>query len=487
MAPCFVVLCMKILQLHAITNLPFSWDKPPIFAFPGAHDGFITQQEINLYNYTQFQQFNIWGFNVSCQAPNGTIYPAPTPSSRYECPNNSFYPNLETALQYQSHQLKQMLSTNLSIFPYIIFTSAQQSYVYQNIFNSPQHSDWHLTLTNAGTINCFNASYHCEYQGPSEYQYDFRQTAVQNYFINNILMSITNSSFVNGLFLDEVDNWICIWCNSWHCTPQEISDISDAIVNTLNNMFAAYKKAYGSSKVFSISLKSNLNSYSDLYWRIRGILEKYNDIAIRYYEGFQAADKFMTYFNETNYGIGGLAQQVHSYAKTLNPDFVEFAAFLIGANNQSWFSYSYGWTVNSGWYQPEYDNKLGKPLAPGNCSFDNKWYIYNDTNNIYGKVQPKCNSTDGTVIYIGVFNDYNSCFDAVKSYKYGEFGSFTWVNNAGGNYALQCFGRIGDTWNTVKQNTTVSGHLGAMLCTRSFEYCDVVLDVDNYGATLNWK
>ena len=121
----------------------------PTFAFPGAHDGFFTQNEINNYNLTKFQQLLIWGVNVTCQSINGTLYPADTSGSYYSCGNDHlFYPNTESSLKYQSKELKQIISTNTTILSYIIFDSAQQSYIYQNIFNSPSNS---------------NSSYHCEF------------------------------------------------------------------------------------------------------------------------------------------------------------------------------------------------------------------------------------------------------------------------------------------------------------------------------------
>ena len=174
----------------------------PIFAFPGAHDGFLSASEIKKYNFTAFNHFLIWGFNVSCQATNGTIYPADvtTRQSYYSCgPDNLFYPNLEQSLSYQGKIIRENISSDATILPYIIFTSAQNSYVYQHEFNSPTHSNWWLTLQNAGTIDCYNASYGCEMQGPSQYQYDLRQQAVQQYFVNDIIMSITNSSYVSGI------------------------------------------------------------------------------------------------------------------------------------------------------------------------------------------------------------------------------------------------------------------------------------------------
>ena len=221
----------------------------------------------------------------------------------------------------------------------------------------------------------------------------------------------------------------------------------------------------------------------------------------RFYEDFQGGrndggmgGNFKTYLNETNYGQGGsFAIEIHVATKTMRPDWVELAAFLIGANNQSWFSYSCcypsGWNVYSGWYQKEFGQRLGKPLTNGQCK--NDWYIYNNSNAIWKGTNPKSNSTDGNIIYLGIYNDYQGCLSQVKASgnKYGPTGfhAFTWVNNEGQDYALQCFGRLDEVWSTKYDNETVSGHLDMALCTRSFEYCDVVYNLMNNSANLNWK
>ena len=102
---------MQCRGLYETTNSTrFSWDTVPTFAFPGAHDGFLSASEIKKYNLTAFNHFMIWGFNVSCQAKNGTIYPADvtTKQSYYSCgPDNLFYPNLEQSLSYQAQQIRE--------------------------------------------------------------------------------------------------------------------------------------------------------------------------------------------------------------------------------------------------------------------------------------------------------------------------------------------------------------------------------------------
>ncbi len=115
------------------TNLPFSWDTVPVFAFPGAHDGFLTQSEINNHNLDKFNMLLIWGFNVSCQSPNGTIYPSHTSGSYYTCgDDHEFYANMEASLNEESKQFKEMVDGNPTVLGYIESTNAQQSYIAQN-------------------------------------------------------------------------------------------------------------------------------------------------------------------------------------------------------------------------------------------------------------------------------------------------------------------------------------------------------------------
>eukprot|EP01084_Bolivina_argentea_P319923 554965_1 len=375
---CALYICYNVcIFIVQSTNLPFSWDKVPTFAFPGAHDGFLTEKEVTKYSLNKFPQLLIWGFNASCQDPNnGKIYPATTKGSYYSCgTNHTFYANMEQSLQHQAFDLKQNLvnNTDLKVFGYIESTNVQQSYVYQHQFNSDisPFDSYHLKIDNIGVIDCFVNG--CNWQGPSFRQYDHRQTSVRNYFVNSVVKSLVNSSYLDGFFMDSISSWMVTLCPEWNCTQQEWNDLYNGSLAVASQTVDLMKQM---NKIATISAHVDLYYFPDYYWKYRQILQKYNgDHTIRFYEcleggwGSSFYNYWSTLLNET---LSGISAHVHVCGKTMNPSWVELAAFLIAANNQSWFSYSNGWQTNSHWYQPEFGNRLGKPMSAGNCSLDAK-------------------------------------------------------------------------------------------------------------------
>lgn len=459
-----------------------------MFAFPGSHDGFFSQQEINEYNLTIFPQWIIWGVNASCVSPtNGSIYPADVQGfAYYMCANYSFYQNMEQSLQNQAKYLKLMENTSPpAVFGYIEFTNCQESYVAQHQFNQPNNSNWWLKLEKEGVIDCRQDG--CNWQGPTWRQYDLRQDAVKDYHVNSVVASLANTTYLDGIFLDSISSWIEDLCPRWQCTQQELNDLANASITTATMAVEYLKK---NNKYVSVSSHVDMFYRSDYYWKYRDLLENNNN-AIRYWEGLESSfgssfyNHFVTYMNET---AANIPEHVHAASKTLNPDWVELAAYLIGAHNQTWFSFSHGWTITSGWYQPEFIKPLGTPLNDGKCVSDGKWNVFMNTNNVYGQVDAGKNSTDGTIIYVGEFSDYQGCIDGINALDVGNknFGSFTWADNNAGIYAKMCYAKYGESWNIEADNTSISGHFGNLYCTRQFEHCDVQLDVLNYAANITW-
>eukprot|EP01084_Bolivina_argentea_P169810 294320_1 len=479
-----------LLPLIESTNLPFSWDKIPIFACIGSHDGFLTSNEVNKDSFNKFNQLIIWGFNVSCQNPsNGEIYPATISGSVYSCGiNHTFYANMEQSLQYQAYELKENLinNNNLQVFGYIESTNVQESYVYQHKFNSntPPFNTYHLKLSNIGVVNCYTDG--CNWQGPTYRQYDHRQKQVRDYFVNSVVFNLINSTYLDGFFMDAISTWTNVLCPQWNCTEQEYNDLYNGSLVVASETVDLVHKM---NKIVSISAHVDMYHLSDYYWKYREILNKYNgENTIRFYEcleggwGSSFYNQFITLLNETRNGI---AQHVHVCFKVMNPSWVSLAAYLIAMNNQSWFSYGGGWTVNNGWYQSEFNNSLGKPLDDANCINDNQWHIFNGINNIVFDLPIGGNSTDGMIIYIGKYINYEQCLDVVKLDN--RFGSFTWINQNGDSYANMCYAQYGDAWMNIPQNNTISGHLGNLYCTRDFEYVSVQFDILNEVANISWK
>ena len=104
-----LIVFLSLLTVIRGTNLPFSWDTVPTFAFPGADSTFYDETAINEYNLTAFQQILNWGMNCSCYDTDGHITPADFSGSYYSCPDNMFYPNMETSLQHQAELFKKYM------------------------------------------------------------------------------------------------------------------------------------------------------------------------------------------------------------------------------------------------------------------------------------------------------------------------------------------------------------------------------------------
>eukprot|EP01084_Bolivina_argentea_P319919 554959_1 len=488
----FYLLCQFIALIDS-TNLPFSWSHVPIFAFPGFHHGFLTESDITKYSLNSFDQLLLCAFNVSCQNPkNGNIYPAQLSNSYYSCgSDHTFYANMEQSLQYQAYDLKTNLiknKPNLKVFGYIESTNVQQSYVYQQRFNSdtPPFNTYHLQLDNMGVINCYTDN--CDWQGPSYRQYDHRQQSVRDYFVNSVVYNLINSTFIDGVFIDSVSSWPVVLCPEWKCTPTEYQQLFDG---SLNVTLQTVDLLHNLNKIGIISAHVDMFHFADYYWKYRQILQKYNgDHSIRFYEcvesyywGSSFYNHFVTLLNES---AVNMAIHFHNCKKKMNPDWVELAAFLIVANNQSWFSYSEGWTVEQPWYQTEFGNSLGQPFGDANCTNDRQWHVFEGINNLaYSDAIAGGNSSDGMIIYIGMFDSYEQCMEAVQIHK--EFGSFNWIDDSGGVWKNMCYGKYGGSWMNYPQKNTVSGHLGNLYCTRQFANASVQFDILYQSANITWK
>lgn len=76
-----------------------------------------------------------------------------------------------------------------------------------------------------------------------------------------------------------------------------------------------------------------------------------------------------------------------------------------------------------------------------------KWYRMNNMNLISGMVQPRGNSSDGGVKYLGGFTDQTTCENACGAQPWCN--GYTWVDGTGGAYANQCYGLTGGSGNSV--------------------------------------
>eukprot|EP01084_Bolivina_argentea_P288607 495377_1 len=102
-----------------------------------------------------------------------------------------------------------------------------------------------------------------------------------------------------------------------------------------------------------------------------------------------------------------------------------------------------------------YNNELVEisGATPIKCNWETneiEWKIFNQTDGIYGiPPGPGMNTTDGKIIYLGKYNNFNECKNrAVSLYKQYGFGSFTWQNGNAGGWSYTCYGTVGFQFET---------------------------------------
>ena len=343
--------------------------------------------------------------NAKCIASDGTLYPAnfTIRDNFYVCGNNSYhnyYGNLEASLQSQAAQIKNnslfnqtASSSSPVVFGYIEYNNAQLSYLSQNRFckDTDTYSKYYLHLENVGLVDCYDGGTDgCNYQGPALYQYDFREQFAIDYFINNVTLFLLNydsNKYLDGVFLDSISLWMHL-CEPTHfnCTHKETNELYSAALNTLNQTLDVMNNSGYYVSVSSHTYNGSQNGLyynaTNFYFDMMNIMKNYNDISLRYWEEYEinTQEKFISFLweSQNNYKI-----QIHAGDRTMNPDWVELASFLIACNNQSWFSYSTGWMIESQWWQPEFANKLGNPLNGYQYPGSNCTKVYNNSKQEY--------------------------------------------------------------------------------------------------------
>jgi len=215
----------------------------------------------------------------------------------------------------------------------------------------------------------------------------------------------------------------------------------------------------------------------------------------------------------------GLAVHVHSPAYTLAPDWVELAAFLLAANDRSWFSYSRGdWMFDSFPAMPEYGRPLGLPLGPpSNASSPSKpyaaWALIPGVNFIFSLPPAPNASVPGVLQYLGgaASASAEACLTAVRAGAGGHsnYTALTWVDPSRHPWGPACFARMDAfpavaaqclaQWDqaapcyTAAEATCtsavavpVSVPAAGVVWTREFQHLTVTLDTATLNATLAW-
>jgi hypothetical protein len=442
----------------ATPSLPWawSWSTLPTLAFPGpampSGARFMTAAEETAYvsNYTMLM---IWGANATCLAADGTTFSPSCIEDESKCYCNRSDPfnqrwvtEMEANVLAQGAALKARAAAlgkgNYPVLGYIEGLSLQQWYDRQAalLYNASK-VPFLLSVESKGLINCFAPGIGCNWQGVEMRQLDLRKPEVVDYFINEIVFAALDGPGLDGVFIDAIEWWIDA-CGKWPCTAAERASLVNASLVATDALLAA---AAGWGKIISVSSHTSLGSNGDYYNKYANILARYPGVAIRFYEFWvQSNDMVTTLVRETQ--ELGLAVHVHTNKRTMNPDWVELAAFLIGAGEYSYFSASANWMLDSWTMYPEFTRPLGPPTSPpvftpGAPETYTPWQLIPAQNLVYGA--PPCGncSLPGVAAYVGIQPSADACLAAVRTTLPSATG-MTWVSSAGGDYALGCWARV---------------------------------------------
>jgi hypothetical protein len=443
-----ITLGYRILAAAALVGAqlpPYSWEKIPVFAFPGASTRFMDAGELS--HFSQFNAVVIWGINASCiNATTGAQYPAQW-GGKENCfgtclqadgalENQSFALNMDTQLQLQALALKAAGAP--LVLGYFNGAVAELYYEQQekwcrNASFQPQH----LALDRLGEVDCFHAG--CNFVGMEFRAFDFRQKAARDFWVDTILPALIASPHIDGVFLDELDLVINNRCAAWRCSPTELADLTAGYELLVD---AALAKAAVLGKFLSVSITSTLTTNPLYHAAVTGSIKKHGSGA-RYYEFFASSP--LDHLATLAYEAQTLGIPVHAHAESIthNPSFVELAIFLLGMGSNSFFSYSPSWTFSDFPWLPEFDLPLGAPQGPAVESNVTAppWEVRSGTSLICGLV-PSPGASGPGAAFVGSFSSAETCAAAVRAHA--NFTAWTWVAPLFGeaSWRLGCYGLL---------------------------------------------
>ena len=399
-----------------------------------------------LSHFAKFDAVVIWGVNASCiNATTGAQYPAQW-GGQQQCfgtciqadgalQNQSFALNMDAQLQLQAQALKA------SGAPFVLgyFNGAVAELYYEqqekwarNASFQPQH----LALASHGEVDCFRDG--CNFVGMEYRAFDFRQGAARDFWVDAILPALIASPHIDGVFLDEMDLVINNRCAAWRCSPAELADLTAGYELLVD---AALAKAAALGKFLSVSITSTQTNNRPYHNAVTDSIRRHGSGA-RYYEFFTHPSP-LDHLATLAYEAQVLGIPVHAHAETIthNPSFVELAVFLLGAGNNSFFSYSPSWTFADFPWLPEFDLPLGAPQGPAvrSNATTPPWEARNGTSLICGLVPAPGASGPGAA-FVGSFPSAQACAAAVRGNA--SFTAWTWVAPLFGeaSWRLGCYG-----------------------------------------------
>jgi len=275
----------------------------------------------------------IWGMNATClNATTGQPYAPDCYSSVMYCDHahpetQPFVRNMEASLQEQGARLKRTRASYFPVLGYIEGMSIQQTYAAQMALVDSNASAL-LSIASKGLVDCYSWG-GCNWQGVEYRQYDLRQPAVVDYYASKVIGGLISNPGLDGSFVDVIDFWLDV-CPRWGCTAQEAADLTAA---SLAGVDAALGVAAALGKVLSISSHTSLANHPDYYHAQLALLLKHGN-GIRFWEFFtNSTDHVSSLAYETQ--TMGAPAHVHVTERTLNPDWVELACFLLAMGEHS--------------------------------------------------------------------------------------------------------------------------------------------------------
>ena len=423
---------------------PFSWEKIPVFAFPGASTRFMNAGELS--HYSKFNNVIVWGVNASCiNATTGAQYPADW-GGHSNCfgtciqadgalENQSFALNMDTQLQLQAQALKA--SGTPLVLGYFNGAVAELYFAHQeNWCRNASFQPQHLALTSHGEVDCFHDG--CNFVGMEYRAYDYRQNATRDFWVNTVLPALIDSPLIDGVFLDEMDLMINNRCAQWKCSAAELADLTAGYELLVD---AALAKAASLGKFLSVSITSTLTNNGPYHRAVTDSILRHGS-GFRYYEFFTHPSP-LDHLATLAYEAQTLGIPVHAHAESIthNPSFVELAIFLLGAGNNSFFAYSPFWSFSDWPWLPEFDLPLGAPHGPAvesNATVP-PWQVRNSSSLICGLV-PSPGASGPGAAFLGSFSSGEACGAAVRANA--SFTAWTWISPLFGeaDWRQGCYG-----------------------------------------------
>ena len=277
----------------------------------------------------------------------------------------------------------------------------------------------------------------CDYQGMEYRVLDFRIPAARAYWLTHVLNALINSSDIDGTFLDESNNFVTTLCPHWQCTAAELADVTAGQLALVDDALAA---AASLGKMIMVSLTCTFDVAPAYCDAAHASMLKHGS-GIRFYEFFSIGDfAFFMYEAQTL----GLPIVAHAGARTMAPDWLELALFLIGMGPYSYFSFSAGWDTDSFAWEAEFDVPLGAPLTPAvtvNTTHTTPpWTALVGTNIIFS-LPPSPGKSNAAVTFLGNATTAAACAALVDR---ASFIGWAYVDAADGPWSLGCYGRVDD-------------------------------------------